>query len=513
MMKKIVLLFISMLFTSCAAFFNEKFSAAENLSDCFYSQIKGISVVSFSSADDISLTAESSDNSVSLTTSTGFNSYSWTVDGKSVAGSENKISIPFEGLEGGWHLATVITCDTDGNYYSASTYFNVISEKRPVGSSVTTNFDNTNSEGLALSYTSEDSVFSFAATTGFTSYAWMLDGSALSETENLVVIDLTTLSAGTHIITVIAKNETGVYYSANAQIKKQANIEPEILCSGITAVFDSESTNAFSVISLTDSNSVSFTATSGFTSYTWTLDGAAISGSGNIANLIFEELSVGWHNISVTACTSDGFYYSASMQVQKTGITKVADVQLGTIQIGFSKNADILSIITKTSGNQIVLNATSGFESYSWTVDGVFLTGTANTATVSFAQLTAGWHIVTVTAHKAGGVYYSATIQVQKKSASESTDVQTGKIQIKFSENADSLSINSENTGNEAVLTATSGFESYAWTLDGVAITGNANTVIVELSSLETGWHFVTVTAVKDGMYYSSYKYIQKKGA
>ena len=513
MMKKIILLFIPMIFTSCAAFFNEKISAAENLSDCFYTKIKGISVVDFPSADDISLTAETSDGSVTLTTSTGFNSYSWTVDGAPVTGSENEISIAFEGLEGGWHLATVITCDTDGNYYSASTYFNVIAEKRPVGSGVTTNFDNADSESLALSYTSEDSVFSFTATTGFTSYAWMLDGSVLSESANSIFIDLTTLSAGTHIVTVIAKNEAGVYYSANAQIKKQTDIEPEILCSGITAVFDSENTNAFSVTSLTDSNSVSFTATTGFTSYTWTLDGATISGSGNIANLILEELSIGWHNITVTACTSDGFYYSASMQVQKSGVTKVADVQLGTIQIGFAKNADILSISAKTSGNQIVLNATSGFESYSWTVDGVVLSGNANTATVSFAQLTAGWHIVTVTAHKTGGVYYSAAIQVQKKSASESTDVKTGKIQIKFSENADSLSINSENTANKVTLTATSGFGSYSWTLDGVAITGNANSAIVELSSLEIGWHFVTVTAEKNGIYYSSYKYIQKKGA
>ena len=110
-------------------------------------------------------------------------------------------------------------------------------------------------------------------------------------------------------------------------------------------------------------------------------------------------------------------------------------------------------------------------------------------------------------------MYYSAAIQVQKKSASESTDVKTGKIQIKFSENADSLSINSENTANKVTLTATSGFGSYSWTLDGVAITGNANSAIVELSSLEIGWHFVTVTAEKNGIYYSSYKYIQKKGA
>ncbi|MBB5225919.1 hypothetical protein DYE50_11375 [Treponema ruminis] len=513
MIKKIVLIFIPMIFVSCAAFLNEKFSAAENLSESFNARIKGISVVSFSAADDISLATVTGNDSVKLTASTGFTSYSWTVDEKSVAGSENEISIKYDNLEGGWHLATVITCDADGNYFSASTYFQVMSEKRPVGSGVTTNFDRSDSESISMSYTNEGNLFSFTATKGFSSYAWMLDAAVLAESESSAVIDLSTLTAGTHIVTVIAKNEAGIYYSANAQIEKQTTVEPEILCSGITTVLDSESRKSFSVTSLAGAKSVSFTATSGFESYSWTLDGSLISGSGNTASLVFEELSIGWHNITVTASTSDGFYYSASMQVQKTGSTGATDVQLGAIGIGFAKNTDALSITAKTSASQIILTATNGLDGYAWTVDGVSLSGNANTETVAFAQLSAGWHVITVTAHANDGVYYSAAMQIQKKTSAGIADIQTGKIHFDFAENSVLLSINSENSASEVSLTASSGFESYAWTLDGVAITGNANTAIIELVSRETGWHFVTVTAVKDGIYYSAYKYIQKKGA
>ncbi len=415
-MKKIVLFFIPLFFFSCAAFLNEKFDAAGNLSDSFSSKIEGIIVISFPVSNDISLIVESADDSVILKAAKGFIAYSWSVDGKAIEKTGNEISLSFDGMEGSWHLVTVTVCDANGNYYSACAYFQVIAEKKATGTTVTTSFDGTDSESISLSYIRSESAVSVSATSGFSSYAWMLDGIALSETSNSIEIDLSALSVGTHIVTVIAKKEAGIYYSANAQISKTESLDLDIKCSGITIAFASEHTKSFSVTSVTNDSSAIFTATSGFESYKWTLDEVAITGNSNTNAVSFAQLAAGWHLITVTAYTDNGVYYSSAIQVQKTSVSGIATVKAGLIQIGFESTGEALSLITETISNEVRVSASNGFDTYSWSLDGATITGSENAATIELASLETGWHLVTVTAVK-NGTYYSASTYIQKKGA------------------------------------------------------------------------------------------------
>ncbi|MBR1404402.1 MAG: hypothetical protein IJ558_09495 [Treponema sp.] len=415
-MNKIAIVLISLFFTSCAAFFNEKIDAADNLSDCFHTKINGVEVISFSPDDDITLTADSTDTDIKLSLTSGFISYSWAIDGKVIAGNENEISIAFDGLEIGWHLVTVIARDADGNYYSAAAYFQTVGEKTPSGTSVATSFAGTDAESISLSSVTENAVATFTATAGFASYAWTLDGAALTESSSAACVNLLPLAAGIHIVTVIAKNAAGIYYSASAQITKSASLEPEIKCTGITVAFASGGTEPFSVTSVAGSMSVTLTATSGFASYAWMLDGTAVASSTNTATVSLASLAAGWHLVTVTAYTSGGACYSATIQVQKTGAAGSMTVQAGAIRISFAESASALSVATETSGTTVAVIATSGFTSYAWTLDGISLTGSANTASVTLASLELGWHLITVTAGK-DGMYYSASTYIQKKGA------------------------------------------------------------------------------------------------
>ena len=416
-MRKIALLFISIIFASCATFLNEKTDAEDKLPK-YFSQVKAgeVSVVYIPVTDDFVLTANSSEEAITLTASNDFSAYSWTLDGESIAETEHEISIAFSSLEGGWHLVTVIACDTNGNYHSAAVYFQVMGEKVPYGASVTTYFEGNDATTLSLSYATEDDTVTLTATSGFASYIWLLDDTVFTGDGNTATIDLSALNAGIHIVTVIAKNESGIYYSACAEITKNETIEPDIQCSGITAIFASESADAFAVTSIAGATWGALSATSGFASYSWTIDGNAVAESSNTLNVNLASLKAGWHIVTVSASTSSGLYYSAAIQVQKTEVAGSASVQSGAITFGFTETSEELSLSAISSSTAVSLTATSGFDSYAWTLDGTSLSGSDNTVSVSLASLETGWHVVFVTAIK-DGIYYSSSTYIQKEGA------------------------------------------------------------------------------------------------
>lgn len=412
---KLVFLFIPLLFTSCAGFLNETFSTSENLADCFSAKINGIEVISFPSlADDLEISSIADDKTVTLTATTGFSSYLWSLDGKTLSDAVNSVVIALEKLESGWHLVTIVACDAQGNYRSASLYIQATGEKSTSGTSVFTAFFGTDSKTCALSYTKENETVTFTATSGFLSYAWTLDGIPLNGTTNVTSIDLTALDTGMHIVTVIAKDDAGIYYSASAQISKTTMIEPDIRCSGIAILFPQENATPFSVTSVTGADSAAFTATGGFSSYSWTLDGTAITGTDNTATITLASVAAGFHIVTVTAYSSDGIYYSATMYIQKTAKAGSVSTKAGTISIGFEEaTSSVLSISQQNSDSAVTLTATNGFDAYSWTLDGETIASSGSTATVELHSLAVGWHLVTVTAVK-DERYYSASTYIQR---------------------------------------------------------------------------------------------------
>lgn len=411
-MKKLALLFMPLLFTSCAALLNEKIDAEHNLPQCFSAKISGVEVMYTYESSDITLTVDTTEDAVTLTASTGFVSYAWSMDGSALSGSENTLTLAADSLEGGWHLASVVACDADGNYFSAFAYFQVIAEKSSTETTVATNFSGADSESLSLSYTESGSTVLFTATSGFASYAWSVDGIGLSESSNTAAVDVSTLSAGSHVVTVIAKSTGGLYYSANASISKSGNLAPEIQCTGITAVFASDSTDAFAVTTLTSSLSVTLTATTGFDMYAWSVDGITVSESSNTLTVSLATLKAGWHTVTVTADAGSGAYYSASVQIQKTESAGSTSVQAGEISMGFSDAEAALSLTIETAGAVVTLTATTGFDTYAWSIDGSSVSESSNSLTVSLSALETGWHVVTAVATK-DGLYYSSAMYIQ----------------------------------------------------------------------------------------------------
>lgn len=129
-MKKIILIFIPFLFSSCANFLNEKLNTSDNLATCFKSKVNEIEVIyTVPESDNLKIAASDSDSEVTLTATADFTTYLWTVDGEVQSENSNKISISKNLLDGGYHLVTVIVTDDKGIYFSASIYIKVNNEK------------------------------------------------------------------------------------------------------------------------------------------------------------------------------------------------------------------------------------------------------------------------------------------------------------------------------------------------------------------------------------------------
>lgn len=317
-MKKIILIFIPFLFSSCSNFLNEKFNISDNLATCFNSKVNGIEVIyTTPESDNLKITASDSDSEVTLTATADFRTYLWTVDGEVQSETSNKISISKNLLDGGYHLVTVIVTDDKGIYFSASVYIKVNNYKKITETGITTDFDGTNTKILELTSTTENDIITITATSGFDSYSWLLDGISVLETSQIFTIKTSSLQLGSHLVSLIAKDSDGIFYSANVHINKTKTLELNIKCSGISIIFSESDSTSFSVTSVSSAETVVLNASTGFSSYEWTIDGNSLSSSENKLTVNLSSLTAGFHLITVTA-KNGNLYYSASVNIEKT---------------------------------------------------------------------------------------------------------------------------------------------------------------------------------------------------
>lgn len=413
-MKKIILIFIPFLFSSCANFLNEKFKSTDNLATCFKSKVNGIEVIyTAPECDNLKIAASDSDSEVTLTAIADFTTYLWTVDGEVQSENSNKISISKNLLDGGYHLVTVIVTDDKGIYFSASIYIKVNNDKKFTETEITTGFEGTNTKILELTSTTENDIATISATSGFYSYSWLLDGNSVLETSRVFTINTSSLQLGSHLVSLIAKDSDGIFYSANVHIKKTETLELDIKCSGISIIFPSADSTSFSVSSVSSEKTVLLNASDGFSSYEWTIDGNSLSGSDNELSVDLSSLTAGFHLITVTAKNTDGVSYSSSIQIKKTQTVENASVKNGNISINFESDNKAFTVTKTISENNIQLTATSDFTDYIWNLDGTVIESSENTATVDSSTLETGFHLITVTA-KSGNLYYSASINIEK---------------------------------------------------------------------------------------------------
>lgn len=413
-MKKIILIFIPFLFSSCANFLNEKFNTSDNLATCFKSKVNEIEVIyTAPEFDNLKIAASDSDSEVTLTATADFTTYLWTVDGEVQNETSNKISISKNLLDSGYHLVTVIVTDDKGIYFSASVYIKVNNEKKFTETGITTGFEGTNTKILELTSTTENDIATISATSGFDSYSWLLDGISVLETSQIFTVNTSSLQLGSHLVSLIAKDSDGIFYSANVHIKKTETLELDIKCSGISIIFPSADSTSFSVSSVSSEKTVVLNASDGFSSYEWTIDGNSLSSSENELTVNLSSLTAGFHLITVTAKNTDGVSYSSSIQIKKTQTVENASVKTGNISINFESDNKAFTVTKTISENNIQLTATSDFTDYIWNLDGTIIESSENTATVDSSTLETGFHLITVTA-KSGNLYYSASINIEK---------------------------------------------------------------------------------------------------
>lgn len=413
-MKKIILIFIPFLFSSCANFLNEKLKSSDNLATCFKSKVNEIEVIyTAPESDNLKIAASDSDSEVTLTATADFTTYLWTVDGEVQSENSNKILISKNLLDGGYHLVTVIVTDDKGIYFSASIYIKVNNEKKFTETGITTGFEGTNTKILELTSTTENDIATISATSGFDSYSWLLDGNSVLETSRVFTINTSSLQLGSHLVSLIAKDSDGIFYSANVHIKKTETLELDIKCSGISIIFPSADSTSFSVSSVSSEKTVVLNASDGFSSYEWTIDGNSLSSSENKLSVDLSSLTAGFHLITVTAKNTDGVSYSSSIQIKKTQTVENASVKNGNISINFENDNKAFTVTKTISENNIQLTATSDFTDYIWNLDGTVIESSENTATVDSSTLETGFHLITVTA-KSGNLYYSASINIEK---------------------------------------------------------------------------------------------------
>ncbi|MCU1265469.1 MAG: C-terminal target protein [Acidobacteria bacterium] len=279
-------------------------------------------------------------------------------------------------------------------------------------------------------------------------YAWTLDGSPYDGDNPSITVDTTTLSIGSHPVTVTV---TGACSSTtkNATLIVQENTSAttpadQTVCKGATASFSTTASGAAPL------------------HYAWTVDGSPFDGDNSSISVPTGSMTVGTHPVTVTVSGTCG------------SVTKSA-----TLTVQASTTATTPADQTVCEGGSATFSTTAGGTgpfSYAWTVDGSPFGGNTSSITVSGAS--PGTHPVTVTVTgTCGSVTKNATLTVQASTTATTPADQT------------------VCEGGSATFSTTAGGTgpfSYAWTVDGAPFGGNSSSITV--SGASPGTHPVTVT-------------------
>ncbi|WP_375562253.1 gliding motility-associated C-terminal domain-containing protein [Bernardetia sp. OM2101] len=335
-------------------------------------------------------------SSVSLTAPSGFTSYTWTFPDGTTTSTNPTIAANQTGV---YYLDIVSRCGTardsiNVGFTPASTLDLGTDKQICAGASTVLN-----------------------APSGFTSYTWTLPNSTTSNSQNL-----TATEAGTYSLQVTnscgtATDDIDVVISPLPTV--DLGIDQQI-CAGTSTILN---------------------APSGFTSYTWTLPNSTTSNSQNLT------------------ATEAGTY---SLQVTNSCGTATDDIDvvispLPTVDLGIDKQI--------CAGASTVLNAPSGFTSYTWTLP--------NSTTSNSQNLTA----------TEAGTY---SLQVTNSCGTATDDID---VVISPLPTVD-LGIDQQIcAGASTVLNAPSGFTSYTWTLPNSTTSNSQN-----LTATEAGTYSLQVT-------------------
>ena len=307
-------------------------------------------------------------------------------------------------------------------------------------------------------------VLTTANAAGFT-YFWKRDGVALSGSTNSITVTGTDVSTpGNYNYTVLAQNAVGCISSE--AVPTLLKVSPKPVTPSITT------NNATTV--LCGASTQTLNATAGGSSYTWKR-GSTVLGNNTSSLVVAGNDATGTFLFTVSQTNSVGCVSDES----PTGVSLTLSPATAAPTI---TTAPITTPICGTTTQ--ILTASTGGTTYVWKRDGVVITGSNNTITVTGTDVsTPGTYSYTVTTQNASGCISSeSTPYVLKVSPKPATPTITP---ATFSPNiicgADSKT-----------LTATAGGTTYTWKRAGIAVTGpTSNTLNVFGSDVSTGGTYI----------------------
>lgn len=188
---------------------------------------ESITVISLvDDSDSVSISATANDASVIFTATIGFNSYKWIIDDEVQDESSHVLSANY--LSYGYHTITVLVKKQDGVIVSSTCTIRVTqgssnssleeinADEKQTSKANVLNLNNDSNE-ILIETSSSSNIVNFTATSGYSSYMWILDDEILESTTN--AISLTDLPEGYHLVTVSAQNSDGATVSNYIRIR------------------------------------------------------------------------------------------------------------------------------------------------------------------------------------------------------------------------------------------------------------------------------------------------------
>lgn len=309
----------------------------------------------------------------------------------------------------------------------------------------------------------------FTATEGFDSYNWTC-GDQTGTTKEFVV-DISKLNVGEYEVTVVAtKGETECHATSKLTVNE---ISTPLVITEKDVVVE-------------QGNNVTFVATKGFDSYSWSCGNSTSTEESFTINT--KELSLGENTVRLKAKKGTKEY--------------TTEAKFSVIQKQGDSNFELIietTEITVTEGENATFTALEGFDSYYWECGNQSKSGT-NIFTVDTTNLLPGKYIVKLIVTKGTNEYSAESILVvEAKSGEVTSDITINQLEVKIT-----AEINNEN--RELILTATEGFINYIWEFMGEQspITSN-NSFSVDIRNLQLqGSYVIRVIATdKNGNEYS----------
>ena len=301
----------------------------------------------------------------------------------------------------------------------------------------------------------------FTATEGFDSYNWTC-GDQTGTTKEFVV-DISKLNVGEYEVTVVATKGTKTYTATSKLI--------------VEAFSNTLKINQTEVSVEEWEESVTFTATTGFESYSWSCGDQTSDTNSFTINV--SDLSVGEYEVTVTA-TKGTKTYSATSKLIVKAISKPLEIS----RIILSED-ESLSIAKFT--------ATEGFSDFSWSC--ADQRGYDSEFTVDLSKLSVGEHKVNLTATK-GTKTYTAETTFKVEAMINFGEITQSEVNI-INESKEII-----NGYEKLIFKASEGFDSYTWRYANETEIGDS--IEIDTSVLPLGKYVLQLLAVKNGIEYSA---------